>query len=85
MRKWLVAGATVVAIGLGSGAAFATKDMRDAVGLAGKPCTTCHVGAPKEKKLTPKMTAHFEKCGKKNAEGCKSCHQGNTKGSKKCK
>ncbi len=81
MKNWLIAGATIIALGLG-GAAFATKEMGEATG--NKACKTCHVGAPKDKKLNDKVAKHVKDCGA-TADKCKSCHNGNTKGSKKCK
>ncbi|HEY3353515.1 MAG TPA: hypothetical protein VGQ83_09720 [Polyangia bacterium] len=83
MKKWLIAGITMVTFAMG-GAALATKDMGADVGV--KSCKTCHEGSPKDKKLTPKMAGHLKDCkAKQPSETCKSCHAGASKGTKKCK
>jgi hypothetical protein len=82
MKKWLIAAITIASFCLG-GAAFATKEHGEAVG--NKVCKTCHEGAPKDKKLVPKVAEHVTACKAKAAADCKTCHDGKAQGSKKCK
>jgi nitrate/TMAO reductase-like tetraheme cytochrome c subunit len=80
MKKWLIAGVTVLALGFG-GAALATKAMGDEVGV--KSCKACHEGAPKDKKLTKKMK-DMQACSKKTGKTCKGCHNGVANPPDKC-
>jgi hypothetical protein len=79
MMKWIIAAVMTATFAVG-GAAYATKDHKDAVGVKG--CKACHEGSPKDKKFNDKLVKHLAKVGKTDAATCKACHQGNNKPSK---
>jgi|WetSurMetagenome_2_1015567.scaffolds.fasta_scaffold1504867_1 hypothetical protein len=80
MTKWIVAGMTILTLGLG-GAALAKKQTQTDTGQTS--CNAkCHVEGQPKKQLQPATKAHVDKCKPKGT--CASCHEGKPKGKTAC-